>query len=133
MRLSSRLAACALFVWPLFGATTVLFDPSTPTTGPFPSDFLTVADPLQKTGVRINITPPSCASQYTACQEGALLDQYDGFSVRARAAVRFSAAVNTATLTAGVYFVALDNLTAEEVGVQAVGQHMAINQVVYDP
>ena len=125
---------CALLVCPLFGAgTTVLFDPSTPSTGPFPTDYLTVADPQQKTGVRLNMTPPSCIAQYTACQETALLDQYDGFSIRAAAQVRFSAPVNTATLVNGIFFVALDNLTTEEVGVQTVGQHMAINQVVYDP
>src|SRR5215472_56971 len=102
----SRLIAGALLITPLFGATTTLFDPSNPATGPFPTDALTVADPLQKTGLRLNIPVPDCSTQYTSCQEGALLDQYDGFSVRARATVRFSAAVNTATLAAGVYFVA---------------------------
>lgn len=130
---SSRFILCLLAAAPLFAATTVLFDPSTPATGPFPTDFLTTFDPLQKTGLRINITPPDCNTQYTACQEAALLDQFDGFSVRARAQVRFSAPVNTATLAAGVFFVALSNVTNEEVGVTPTGQRMAINQAVYDP
>jgi pimeloyl-ACP methyl ester carboxylesterase len=134
MRPLSRLLIYALLVLPLYGAgTVVLFDPSTPATGPFPSDFLTVADPLQKTGLRLNMPVPDCNSQYTACQEGGLLDQFDGFSVRARAQVHFSAPVNTATLINGVFFVALANVTQEEVGVMQTGQHMAINQVVYDP
>ena len=33
--------------------TTVLFDPSAPQTGPFPADYLTVADQRQYTGIRI--------------------------------------------------------------------------------
>ncbi len=50
----SRLLICALLLCPLYGAgTVVVFDPSTPATGPFPTDFLTVFDPLQKTGLRI--------------------------------------------------------------------------------
>ncbi len=134
MRLLSRLWVCALVVCPLYGAgTVVLFDPTTPATGPFPTDYLTVFDALQKTGLRVNMAVPNCNTEYTACQEGALLDQLDGFSVRARAQVHFSAAVNTATLANGVFFVALANVTQEETGVMKTGQQMTINQVVYDP
>ena len=130
----SRLVVCALLAGPLYAAgTTVLFDPATPSTGPFPTDFLTTFDALQKTQLRVNMPVPDCNTQYSACQEGALLDQYDGFSVRARVAVRFSAPVNTATLTGGVFFVALGNVNSEETGVMQTGQRMAINQVVYDP
>ncbi len=134
MRPSSGLVMLALLAGRLYAAgTTVLFDPSTPATGPFPTDFLTTFDPLQKTSLRVNMPLPDCNTQYTACQEGALLDGLDGFSVRARAQVHFSAPINTATLTSGVFFVALSNVTQEEVGVAQTGQHMAINQVVYDP
>src|SRR5580704_4473735 len=130
MRLSSGLVMLALLAGRLYAAgTTVLFDPSTPATGPFPTDFLTTFDALQKTGLRVNMPVPDCNTQYTACQEGGLLDQFDGFSVRARVQVRFSAPVNTATLVTGVFFVALANVTQEEVGVNQFGQHMAINQV----
>jgi len=113
--------------------TTVLFDPSTPQTGPFPTDFLTVLDPAQKTGSRLNIPVPSCASQYTACQEAGLLEQLDGFSLRARAQVRFSGAVNTATLRNGIFFVALDNVTQDEPGIHKLGDVIPVDQVVYDP
>ncbi|HWC97327.1 MAG TPA: Ig-like domain-containing protein [Candidatus Sulfopaludibacter sp.] len=123
-----------LFTPLLLGATTtVLFDPSTPSTGPFPTDALTVSDPQQKTGLRLNLPLPPCASQYTACEETGLLEQMDGFSVRARIAVRFSAAVNTATLRTGVFYVALNNLTSEEPGIHKTGDVVAIDQVVYDP
>ncbi|HTX37141.1 MAG TPA: Ig-like domain-containing protein [Bryobacteraceae bacterium] len=136
LRLSRLLAGavCALAAVPLYAAgTMVVFDPSTPATGPFPTDFLTTFDVLQKTGMRINMPVPNCNTQYTACQEGALLDQLDGFSVRARAQVHFSGPVNTATLASGVFFVALANVTQEEIGVMQTGQQMPVNQVVYDP
>ncbi len=129
-----RLFICFLFARLLLSAgTTVLFDPSTPATGPFPTDFLTVPDPQQKTGMRLNIPLPACASQYTSCQETGLLEQLDGFSVRARLTVRFSAAVNTATLRGGMFYVALNNLTQEEPGINKTGDLVAIDQVVYDP
>jgi dienelactone hydrolase len=114
-------------------ATTVLFDPSTPGIGPFPTDFLTVPDPFQKTRLRLNLPLPDCNSEYTACQEVGLLEQMDGFSLRARARVRFSAPVTTATLRDGIFFVALDSLTTEETGVHKPGDRIPINQVVFDP
>ncbi|HEY2015037.1 MAG TPA: Ig-like domain-containing protein [Bryobacteraceae bacterium] len=130
----SRLLLFALVVRSLLAAgTTVLFDPSTPETGPFPADFLTLPDPAQKTGLRIDIPVPDCASQYTACQEAALADQLDGFSIRARIRVRFSAAVKPETLSGGVFLVALDNLTQDEPGTNQPGDRIAINQAVYDP
>src|SRR5690349_20286237 len=86
-------------------ATTVLFDPLSPTTGPFPSDALTTPDPLQRTGLRLNLPVPDCVTTYTECQEMALLDQTDGFSLRPRIRVRFSGPVNTATLRDGIFIV----------------------------
>ncbi len=129
-----RLLLLAILAPALLGAgTTVLYDPLTPATGPFPSDALTVFDPLQKTLLRVNMPVPDCFATYTACQEGGLLDQLDGFSLRARARVRFSAAVNPSTLKDGIFFVALDNLTAEEPGINQTGDHIAPDQVVWDP
>ena len=129
-----RLLVLALAARWLFAAgTTVLFDPSIPATGPFPADFLTVPDPVQKTGLRIDIPVPACAAQYTACQEAGLLDQADGFSLRARIQVRFSGPVNAATLRDGIFFIALDNVTQDEPGIHKPGDRIAINQVVWDP
>ncbi|SPE38862.1 hypothetical protein SBA3_2990023 [Candidatus Sulfopaludibacter sp. SbA3] len=76
---------------------------------------------------------PPCASQYSACQDTGLEEQLDGFSIRARVTVRFSAAVNTATLRSGIFYVALNNLTQEEPGIHKTGDTVAIDQVVYDP
>jgi hypothetical protein len=84
-------------------ATNVLFDPATPSTGPYPSDSFTTPDFFQKTNLRVNLPVPSCAAQYTACQEGGLLDQLDGFGLRARLQVRFSGPVTTSTLRSGIF------------------------------
>jgi len=129
-----RLLVVALFARSLAAAgTTVLFAPSTPETGPFPTDFLTVPDPVQKSGLPVDIPVPDCASEYTACQEAGLADQLDGFSIRARVRVRFSGAVNTATLPGGIFLVALDNLTGDEPGINKTGDRIPIDQPVYDP
>ena len=114
-------------------ATTVLFDPATPATGPFPTDYLTVSDPQQKTGMRLNLPLPDCGRQYTACQETGQFEQMDGYSLRARVTVRFSGPVNTATLRNGMFYVALNNLTSEEPGIHKNGEMVPVDQVVYDP
>jgi hypothetical protein len=101
-------------------ATTVLYDPLSPTTGPFPSDLLTVPDPTQRTGLRLNLPVPDCSTQYTQCQETAVLDQSDGFSLRPRIRVRFSGPVNTATLRDGIYILGPTG-------------RINIDQVVWDP
>ena len=120
-------------LWPLVllpvlssAATTALFSP-------FPSDTLTVADSTQKNGIRVNLPLPDCTAQPTSCQETTLLNQLDGFSVRARAAVQFSAPVDLSTIAAGIFFVALDNLTDEEKGIHTFGQQIPLDQVVFDP
>ncbi len=112
---------------------TVRFDPSNPAVGPFPSDFLTVADASQKTGRRVNLPLPNCDAQPSDCQDVALLNQLDGFNLQPRIRVRFSAPINPATLRSGIAIVWLDNLTTEENGLQPLGHATLINQVVYDP
>jgi dienelactone hydrolase len=114
-------------------ATTVQFEPASPEIGPFPSDALTVYDPAQKTGRRINLPLPDCAREVTACGEVRALNEFDGFSVFPRLRVRFSGRVNVETLREGVFFIALDNLTREEYGLGPAGKLIPINQVVYDP
>jgi hypothetical protein len=101
----------------------VRFDPASVETGPFPTDFLTVADPAQKTGLRVNLPSPMIAD----------LNRLDGFNIQPRIHVNFSAAINPDTLRGGVFLVALENLTNEEYGLERDGQVMPINEVIYDP
>jgi hypothetical protein len=118
----TRLLPFALIPGLALAATSVLYDPLSPTTGPFPSDLLTTPDPLQRTGLRLNLPVPDCATQYTQCQQTALLDQNDGFSLRPRIRVRFSGPVNTATLRDGIYILGPGGRTI-----------VNIDEVVWDP
>jgi len=123
----------AIGSWPAVAGVKVLFDPTRPEVGPFPTDALTVADPDQKTGRRVNLPLPDCAVLEGECNEIRLINQLDGFNPSPRMSVRFSAPVDYNTLGAGVFLVALDNLTREETGLNKPGDINTINQVIYDP
>jgi hypothetical protein len=115
------------------GSATLLFAPADPATGPFPNDSLTRTDLTQKTGLRLDLPVPDCAAAYTDCQEFGVLDQMDGFSLRARAHVRFSTAIDPASLAGGIFFVALDALDSSSAVVHTKGQVIAADQIVWDP
>ncbi|MEX2262203.1 MAG: Ig-like domain-containing protein [Bryobacteraceae bacterium] len=111
----------------------VRFAPSLPSVGPYPTDFLSVPDPVRKTGLRVNLPLPDCAAQPSTCEEITLINGLDGFNLQPRIRVRFSGPINPDTLRAGVFFVTLNNLTDEEYGLQKPGDVTVINQVLYDP
>jgi len=111
----------------------VRFDPTAPDIGPFPTDFLTVTDPDQKTGLRVRLPMPDCSAQPSTCGEIAEINQLDGFNVNPRIRVSFSGDINPYTLTDGLFFVALENLTGEEYGLKHFGDLSTINQPVWDP
>jgi hypothetical protein len=124
-----RLGLSLLLFLPLqlwSGNTSVLFQPTSPTVGPFPSNALTVPAATQKTGLQVSLPfPAGCTllSISSQCVNAELLNQLDGFSVNPRIMVCFSGPVNPATLAAGI--------TIQEVG--ASGPSVGINQVLYDP
>jgi uncharacterized protein (TIGR03437 family) len=111
---------------------TVQFQPGSAQTGPFPSDSLTVPDPAQLTGVRVNLPQPDCITQPASCRELAEINQLDGFNLAPRLAVRFSGPVNTATLREGVFVTWLDRVTGGEAGLQPRGHITRINRPVFD-
>jgi len=115
------------------GAVIARFDPATPSTGPFPTDFLTVPDNMQKTGLRVNLPLPNCNVQPSTCSEINLLNQLDGFNLQSRIAVSFSGAVDPGSLRGGIFLLWLDEAVNDEKGQQPPGHLTAINQVVYDP
>lgn len=108
------------------GTTTVLYNPESPTTGPFPSNVLVTADVTQKTRVRVDLpaafdicdvsTSPSVCSNVTD------LNYLDGFSVNPRVMACFSAPVDTSTLAAGIQIVPVSG-----------GSATPINQIIFDP
>ncbi len=109
----------------LFAKTTVLFQPSSPGVGPFPTDAVTAVNTNQRTGRQIDLPlPESCAADpgLSACQDTVLLNQLDGFSINSRSHVCFSGAVDPNTLKSGIWYVALDSVQLP----------ISINQVLYD-
>jgi Bacterial Ig-like domain len=124
-----KLSLSLLLLLPLqawAGNTTVLFQASLPSIGPFPSNALTLPTSTQKTGLQVNLpTPMGCTLLSTSaqCVNTELLNQLDGFNVNPRITVCFSAAVNVSTLTAGISFIAADR----------IGLPISINQVIFDP
>lgn len=118
----------------LFAAgTTVRFDPRSAAIGPFPTDFLTVEDAAQETGLRVNLPLPDCRTQPSACQEISLVNTLSGFPMQARLRVRFSGPVDPDTVKLGVFLVALDNLSNAENGLMRTGEVSTVDQVFYDP
>lgn len=84
--------------------TKVLFDPSRPEIGPFPTDALTAPSTTTTTGRRVRLpAPPDCAATPSACNDAWRLEALDGFSPQGRVRVRFSGPVNPETLRDGIY------------------------------
>ncbi|MBV9442049.1 MAG: hypothetical protein JO217_05085, partial [Acidobacteriaceae bacterium] len=108
------------------GQTTVLYEPSSLTAGPFPSDVLTAADTTQITGHRIALPPAesSCdpSQSLPVCTNTDALNQFDGFSVNPRLMVCFSAPVDTSTLPSGLNLYAAGS-----------SNPITVNQIIYDP
>ncbi len=108
------------------GNTTALYNPTLPTTGPFPANVLTTADTTQKTGLRISLPSSfnTCdvIASPSVCSNIALLNQLDGFSVNPRIMVCFSAPIDSTTLQAGIQILPLNG-----------GASVSINQIIIDP
>jgi hypothetical protein len=108
------------------GSTTVLFQPSSPSVGPYPTNALTIKADTQKTGLQVNLPfPAGCTLLSTSadCVNKQLLNQLDGFSVNPRIMVCFSGPVDVTTLAKGIRVTAVDR---DEPSI-------AINQVMFDP
>jgi hypothetical protein len=90
----------------------------------FPSDSLTVRDPAQLTGRRVNLPTPDCEPGGNAvrCGLARQLNQLDGFDLDPRLAIRFSAAVDPAQAAA--------QITVQEA---RGGWRTGVDRVVWDP
>ncbi|MBK7927318.1 MAG: Ig-like domain-containing protein [Bryobacterales bacterium] len=123
--------AILLFALPallLAGGTRVEFDPQSPSTGPFPSDYLTLPDSRQITGLRVNLP----ANPFFIRPIDATLNQLDGFSLNTRITVKFSAPIRPDTLRNGIFFLWLDPIQSDRYQLRPAGHLTPINEVVYD-
>ena len=115
----------------LAGDVHPLFNVSSTTQSPFPSDFFTVLDSHQNTHLRVNMPFPNCTTHPSDCLDVALLNQLDGFNTQPRISVPFDGAIDPATFNStNVFLVRLGSLFDPDDGPHPV---IGINQVVWDP
>lgn len=119
-----------------------IFDLSSPSTSPFPSNWYTVPDTAQTTGRRVALPMPS---EYVAnasdWQDTQLLNLLDGFNMLGRVSIPFDGDISVSTATSeNVFLIAmgdsLENTSKEgddEHSTVPPGRIVGINQVVWDP
>lgn len=107
-----------------------VFDLSSPSGGPFPSDRFTVADSTQNTGLRVELPKPSCATNPSDCADLDVINTLDGFNLQPRLSIPFTGAIDPASVSsANVFLVSL----GDALGGGGAGKVVGINQVVWDP
>ena len=125
--MKTKITCCIslLFSTVLCAGTTVIYNPASPTVGPFPTDVLTAPNPSQATGKQINMSLAPCSVNptLTSCTNAILLDQLDGFSVNPQIIVCFSGPVDVSTLKKGIRIYPVGRF----------GSSVAINQILWDP
>lgn len=106
-----------------------LFDLTTHTGGPFPSDRFTVSDPSQNTGLRVNLPKPDCDARPSDCEDLDVINTLDGFNLQPRLSIPFDGPVDPATVTGEtVFLVSLGDALDQE----RRGRRVGINQIVWD-
>ena len=126
-----RLAAVAVLCTPLLAAAgvSVQFDPSSPSSTPFPSDRFAVRDWSQRTFKRVNLPQPDCAVKPVECQDVAVLNELDGFSTQPRISIPFTGPIDLASVTPKTVY--LLNL-GDTFTLHGFGQRVGLNQIEWD-
>ena len=123
-------------------AVHALFDLSSPSRGPFPSDRFTVADPDQNTGRRVALPLPwDCVANRSECEDLTVLNELDGFNQHPRVSIPFDGPIDVSTATSeNIFIVSLGDTLAiadDEVGDVlpnvSVGEIVGIDQVIWNP
>src|SRR5437763_13488621 len=94
-------AALLLMLAPLAAlaaGVSVVFDLSSPTTGPFPSDRFTRFDLTHYTFQRVNLPKPDCAVRVSDCQDIDVINTLDGFNIQPRVTIPFTGAIDVTTV-----------------------------------
>jgi hypothetical protein len=80
------------------------FDLGAAAASPFPADWFTVADRIQRTGLRVAIPLPRCAPARSLCDDLRLLAELDGFDLDPRLALGFTGVIDVASVTSRSVF-----------------------------
>lgn len=98
------------------------FDIGVAAGAPFPTDFFTVSDEEQFTGLRVSLPKPNCAARPSDCEDIDVLNMLDGFNLNPRLAIPFDADIDPASVNSEtVFLLALHR-----------NERVGINQVVWD-
>jgi virulence factor lipase-like protein len=111
-----------------------LFNLSSSSTAPFPSDRFTAFDSQQLTGLRVNLALPNCATHPSDCADLTLLNQLDGFNLQPRISIPFDGAIDPTTANSSTIFLVQIPAGFTGDGDQPFTPNsIGINQVVWDP
>jgi virulence factor lipase-like protein len=104
-----------------------LFDLDSPDTTLFPSDHFTVRDSDQITRRKIHLPEPDCKTRRSDCQDVAVMNTLDGFSVSPRISIPWDGAIDISTVNSRTVF--LIPLSGGQPAYRVIG----IDQVVWNP
>lgn len=130
---ASLLAAALLAAFPLSSAAagvTVRLDPASPQSQPFPSDQYARGDSNNNSYRRIDLPQPDCTRQPSSCEDNALLNTLDGFSLQPRIAIPFTGAIDPATVNSDTVYLLNQG---DRIYGQGVGERVGINQIIWNP
>src|SRR5262249_47345404 len=107
----------------------VVFDLSSPTSSPFPSDRFTLFDHSHKTGLQIDLPKPNCGVRPTDCADIDVINTLDGFNLQPRLSIPFSGPIDVTSVSSStVFLVRLGDVHGGR------SRHVVgINQIVWDP
>jgi len=105
-----------------------LFDLSSPSGGPFPSDRFAKLDLSNNTLLRVNLPKPDCTVRVSDCQDIDVINTLDGFNLQPRLSIPFSGPIDVSTVDSStVFLVSLGDARGGRGG-HVVG----INQIMWD-
>src|SRR5262249_6838247 len=88
---------------------------------PFPTNLLTIPDPAQLTGLRVDLPRPDCEARPSDCADVTVLNTLDGFTVLPRISIPFSGPIDLSTVSSDAVFLA-----------DASGARIGINKIVWE-
>jgi hypothetical protein len=108
------------------------FDLSKADSGPFPSDWFTMADTSHNTRRRVSLPVPDCETRRSDCEAIAVLNSLDGFNLQPRLSVPFSGSIDANSVTSDTVFLVSLGSTRSDQDYMPAGTVVGINQVVWD-
>lgn len=110
--------------------TEALFSLESTTTGPFPSDWFTVADNSNLTHRRVSLPSADCETFVSDCEDLDVINHLDGFNVQPRLSIPFSGPIDPSSITSDAVF--LVSLGTAGLDYTPWGEKVGIDQVVWD-